>query len=170
MNLPRPRFLALAFACLLAAPLFAVGAEPPSHGFSSLEETMPYATFRKLGLDKLSPEQLEGLNAWLREHGMPGQADQAPAASGAGASTATASTASAPARAFSSRIAGKFTGWDFDTVLTLENGQRWRVLDHDPVMASPRVNPKVTLEPGMFGSWSLSVEGTPDVAHVVPVP
>lgn len=167
MNLPRLRFLA--FACLLAAPLFAAGGEPPPHGYSSLEETMPYATFRKLGLDKLSPEQLEGLNAWLREHGMPGQAGQAPAAPVAGAPTANASTTSAPARAFSSRIAGKFTGWDFDTVLTLENGQQWRVLDHDPVMASPRVNPKVTLEPGMFGSWSLSVEGTPEIAHVVPV-
>lgn len=164
MHLPRLRFLAL--ACLLAAPLFAAAAESPSHGFSSLEETMPYATFRKLGLDKLSPEQLEGLNAWLREHGMPGQA---PATPGANAPIAAAPAASAPARAFSSRIAGKFTGWDFDTVLTLENGQQWRVLDHDPVMASPRVNPKVTLEPGMFGSWSLSVEGTPEVAHVVPV-
>ncbi|GAP66634.1 hypothetical protein MBSD_n1945 [Mizugakiibacter sediminis] len=165
MHLPRLRFLAL--ACLLAAPLLAAGAEPAPHGFSSLEETMPYATFRKLGLDKLSPEQLEGLNAWLREHGMPGQA---PAAPGAGAAAANAAAASAPARAFSSRIAGKFSGWNFDTVLTLENGQKWRVLDHDPVLANPRMNPKVTLEPGMFGSWSLSVEGVTEVAHVAPVP
>ncbi|MCE5232749.1 MAG: hypothetical protein ABFC67_13055 [Mizugakiibacter sp.] len=157
MNLLRALRLPL-LACLSALPLLASAAGPAQHGFSSLEETMPYATFKEFGLDRLSPEQLKGLNAWLREHGMPDSA---------GAAAAPPAAAAAPtARAFSSRIAGKFTGWSFDTVLTLENGQQWRVLDHDPVMANPRANPKVSLEPGMLGGWTLSVEGTPGIAHV----
>lgn len=56
-----------------------------------------------------------------------------------------------------------------DSALPLENGRKWCVLDHAPVLASPGTNPEVTLEPGMLGGWTPGVEGVPEVAHVAPV-
>ncbi|NNJ64680.1 MAG: hypothetical protein HKP16_03880, partial [Xanthomonadales bacterium] len=47
-----------------AAPLQA------ADGFSSLEEQMSGKEFTEAGLDKLSQDELDALNAWIRRHSL----------------------------------------------------------------------------------------------------
>jgi hypothetical protein len=65
----------------------------------------------------------------------------------------------------SSSLRGEFRGWQNGTVFELENGQRWRVLDSD-FATKPLPSPKVTISPGLFGSWYMLVEGTSVKAKV----
>ena len=123
---------------------------------STLEERMSFKDFTRLGLDKLSPDQLRGLNEWVKSHGL----TCAPGSANAPASAAT------PDRA-TSRIDGDFTGWEKGTVLKLANGRRWEVRDDEPFVTSRETSPEVTVEKGIFG-WRLSVAGHAEMAHVIP--
>ena len=58
-----------------------------------------------------------------------------------------------------SRIVGKFNGWDGQTVFKLENGMIWVQADKDKFWVKETENPRVVIEPGMFGTWRLSIEG-----------
>ena len=135
--------------------------------FSSLEERLSFKEFTGYGLDRLTPEQLRGLNEWLRTH------------AGAGSAAATARPAAdmpavaAPAAhdsggRITSRIAGAFTGWRHESVIALQNGQRWEVRDEEPLVASREEAPRVTVERGLLDGWTLTVDGHSEVAHVVP--
>ena len=128
---------------------------------STLEERMSFKDFTRFGLDKLSPDQMRGLNEWMKAHGQ----DCAPGTSAAPAA-ASAQPAAPPDR-MKSRIAGDFSGWEQGTVLVLENGQKWEVRDDDPLIASREKSPAVTIEKGLLG-WTLSVAGHPEIAHVIP--
>ncbi len=129
-----------------------------------LQERMSYAQFKRLGLDKLTPAQLDALNAWLREHGETGPAlDAAPASSNAPRPAAPAAQGNADIHA---RIKGSFRGWDNGTVFTLDNGQRWKVSEDSQLMMRSIDNPKVTLRKGFFGSWLLSLDGTNETVRV----
>ena len=55
----------LLLACLFTA---AAGAQAQTAA-PTLEERMSQAEFRAAGLDKLSPEELASLNAWIGAHG-----------------------------------------------------------------------------------------------------
>lgn len=134
--------------------------------FSSLEEQMTGAEFKATGLEKLSPDELAALDNWLRAHSL--ATLDAPAA---GATTATA-TGSGDARGFetqkisdmdkttiTSKLVGKFSGWDGQTTFKLENGMIWQQSDKDKFYIKEIENPVVTIEPGAFSTWKLSVEG-----------
>ena len=41
----------------------------------------------------------------------------------------------------------------------LENGQRWRVVDGEYYTSTRLANPKVTVKPGLLGSWYIRIEG-----------
>jgi hypothetical protein len=58
-----------------------------------------------------------------------------------------------------SRLVGSFTGWDGQTVFTLENGMIWEQADKDKFYVKEVNNPVVTIEPGAFRTWRLSVDG-----------
>ncbi|HMM57862.1 MAG: hypothetical protein DYH18_11390 [Xanthomonadales bacterium PRO7] len=150
---------------LFALTLCALGINAHADtSFSSLDECMSYKDFVGLGLDKLTPEQRHGLDAWVRAHG----ATCAVAAAPASAPTAAANSFAKPeAKRIESRIAGEFDGWRHGTVLVLENGQRWEVRDEEPVSARLH-SPKVIIEPGLLNGWTLSVEGVGELAHVLP--
>lgn len=132
---------------------------------STLEERMSFKDFTRFGLDKLSPDQLRGLNDWMKTHGQ----NCAPVAAN-GTSVAPVAAGAAPAATpdhVTSRIAGEFAGWEKGTVLVLENGQKWEVRDDDPLVTSRENSPAVTVEKGLLG-WTLSVAGHPGIAHVIP--
>lgn len=57
-----------------------------------------------------------------------------------------------------SRYVGEFTGWDGDTVFTLENGQVWQQIESGR-MSWRATNPMITIKRGFMGSYQLSVEG-----------
>lgn len=88
---------------------------PPS---LKLGQLMRPEQIKDMGLDKLSPEEIQKLEAWLtRFAGVVTQAATgAPAAPAAGAAGA----------AVESRIDGTFEGWTGDTIFKLVNGQLWQ--------------------------------------------
>ena len=137
-----------------------------AEGFSTLEEQMTGKEFAAAGLDKLSAQELSALNAWIRAHSL-ATLDPAPAVAAAGSATTEASgdrrgfqdEDDDDRTAITSRIVGRFSGWDGQTVFKLENGMIWEQADKDKFYVKDVVNPVVNIEPGMFGRWHLSVEG-----------
>ena len=140
-----------------------------AEGFSSLEEQMNGKEYTDAGLDKLTPAELEALNNWIRSHSV-ATLDQ-PKAGSYTTSNASGDT-SGDTRGkenqiagemdrspISSRLIGTFTGWNGNTVFKLENGMIWEQDDNDKFYIGEVANPEITIEPGMFKSWRLSVDG-----------
>jgi hypothetical protein len=167
--------IALLFVSASLAPALAPGVVfGADEGFSSLEEQMTGQDFKAAGLDKLTPQELESLNGWIRRRSLATLDAPVPAAA-AGVATATedspaaADSQVADRRGFkgedeertpiSSRIVGRFSGWDGQTVFRLENGMIWAQADKDKFYMKEVENPAIVIDPGMFGSWRLSVEG-----------
>jgi hypothetical protein len=154
------RVFVLTAALAACAMMTSAHADDPS----TLEERMSYKDFTRFGLDKLSPEQLRGLNEWMRTNANGALCTPATAAAAAPGSAAPA----AASDHIVSRIAGDFRGWEKGTVLKLQNGQAWEVRDDEPLIASRESSPAVTVEKGLIGGWRLSVEGHEEIAHVIP--
>ena len=148
----------------LTLPLSVLAAE----GFSSLEEQMSGKEFTATGLNKLTPEELEALNNWIRSHSI-ATLDQPKSGSYA---IADGSEGDEDERGFrnkkdseedkspiTSRIKGSFTGWNGHTVFALENGMIWEQTDKEKIYTKAVQNPEITITPGMFGTWRLSMVG-----------
>ena len=150
---------------LLAGCLACAVASAADEGFSSLEEQMTGNEFTEAGLDKLSKSELDALNGWIRRHSL---------ATLAGSTKSLTSAVATPSpvgdqRGFknydgerttiTSRIMGKFSGWDGQTVFKLENGMIWAQSDKDKFYVKELENPVAVIEPGLFGSWKLHIEG-----------
>jgi hypothetical protein len=156
------RFLIAILASILCTSVF--GAD----GFSSLEEQMTGKEYTAAGLNKLTPEELAALNNWIRIHSV-ATLDKPKA--GSSTVAAAAGTENGDTRGFdkksddedrtpiTSRIIGSFSGWDGHAIFKLENGMIWEQDDKDKFYIREIQNPEVTIKPGMFGSWHLSVEG-----------
>ncbi len=127
-------------------------------GFSSLEERMNGQQFAGAGLEKLSPEELERLNEWLRAN-WPSDAASTPYP--AMADTRGLSEPQASRDAIVSRLKGDFNGWSSRSVFELENGMIWEAAGGSVTPLSTRTlqNPTVIIEPALLGAWLLRVEG-----------
>ena len=126
--------------------------------FSSLEEKMSAKEFREAGLDKLTPEELAALNAWL------GSRVRAPAATAAAPVEDRRGFRDADGVADDSdivtRIDGPFRGWrKLGERFVLNNGQVWEVTDAPSKFVVNLVDPVVRIEEGAFSAWYLSVDG-----------
>jgi hypothetical protein len=147
-------------AGLLAAPFLSA-----EEGFSSLEEQMTGKEFQAAGLDKLTAAELQALNNWIRGHSLATLDGAAVAGTAAVASTADdrrglkSEKEDEDRSTINSRILGAFSGWDGQTVFKLENGMIWAQVDKDKFWIKEIENPEVVIEPGLFGTWRLSVEG-----------
>lgn len=155
------RLILITLTLLLAGATYAA-----SEGFSSLEEQMTGKEFSAAGLDKLSPTELEALNQWIRRHSLATLATKgdsgAVAATTEAAETDRRGLPSDPGdddRPITTRLVGKFSGWDGQTVFKLENGMIWVQADRDKFYIKEVQNPAVTITPGMFKSWHLSIDG-----------
>jgi hypothetical protein len=159
---------------LLLVGCFACGVlSAAEEGFSSLEEQMTGKEFSEAGLDRLSQAELDALNGWIRRHSLATLATPASASASGSASTAAAAAAvedsAEDRRGFkdfegdrtpiTSRIVGNFSGWDGQTVFELENGMIWAQSDKDKFYVKELENPVAVIEPGLFGSWKLHIEG-----------
>jgi hypothetical protein len=142
----------------VSAASFAAG-----DGFSSLEEQMSGNEFSAAGLDKLTPQELDALNAWIRRHSLATLAT--PATAAAAATPDTVDRRGLPSdpgddeSPITSRVVGKFEGWDGQSVFKLENGMIWVQAGRDKFYVKEIQNPAVTITRGMFKSWYLSVDG-----------
>ncbi|PRH83454.1 hypothetical protein C6N40_02050 [Arenimonas caeni] len=127
--------------------------------FSSLEERMTEEQFKAAGLDKLSPEELARLNAFIARE-TEQVASSLPAATPAEVDNRGFSGRSGPQGEIISSISGQFSGWKgAGDRFTLDNGQVWQVTDSATRLSVNLVNPEVVIEPGAFNSWSLRVVG-----------
>lgn len=119
--------------------------------------------FSEAGLDKLSPEELAALNRWIRERSVAEyEGPQGQSASGQVSTDASAGPPpieQMPREPIRSRIVGEFGGWTGNTEFELENGMVWKQDETDRFRLQPIESPIVTINPGVFGSWRLSVEG-----------
>ena len=141
--------LCVIFACV--APVRAAREEASA----SVQDVMTPGEFKAAGLNKLSPEELQKLNAWLQ-----------------GYREVTEKTAEKKATARAekvehtkmdmlvSRVDGTFNGLTGRTVIRLEDGTVWKQANADD-----RYRPRVTDHPaavvihGVFG-YKMQVEGT----------
>ena len=151
------KFLIAFISLLVSISIFA------AEGFSSLEEQMTGNEFSAAGLDNLSQSELDSLNAWIRARSLatlatrkstaadsdnPGDDDQE-----------EESEEEQERTTITSNLVGKFSGWDGQTTFKLKNGQVWVQSDKDKFYTKEIKNPAVVIEPGMFGTWRLSIEG-----------
>lgn len=136
-------------ALILLAAAGTVAAQPQS---PTLEERMSQAEFRAAGLDKLSPEELAQLNAWLQSHG----GTQAKYVSANGKQVFYPS--SGERSLIETRITGTFTGWRGKTVFRLDNGQEWQQAESGSFSAGEMDNPAVKIKPMILGSWLMVVD------------
>jgi hypothetical protein len=129
--------------------------------FSSLEEQMKGNEFEAAGLNKLTAQELAALNKWIRSHSLATLEEGQVVSGGEGDSRGSESKAikDMPRTTINSRLVGNFTGWDGQTTFKLENGMVWQQTDKDKFYVKEISNPAVTIEPGMFKKWRLSVEG-----------
>lgn len=106
------------------------------------------ADYRAAGLDKLTPEERARLDELV--------------AARVSAQVAAGSAGGVPARAaplvLRGQIAGTLTGWEPDTVFTLTDGGRWRVVDNSRHRAAPvRRSPKAELHPLANGDYIMVI-------------
>jgi len=132
----------------------------PAFAPTRIEHQMTPEQFRAAGLDRLTPEQLANLNAWLNRK-----------------IDTVSETVAAEAKKkveddnrgffhfgsmepITGRLQGEFRGFRRGREYTLESGQVWRQVD-DAELGGVRVqDPEVTLKPAMIGNvWYMGVKG-----------
>jgi hypothetical protein len=145
----RLRTLSLVLGSILAMTAFA--ADKPV----DVRDVMTATEFHSTGLDKLTPQEMAALNAWLAAY-VQASAPAPAAAHAAAAVPAVAAPLPAPAATpapvastgiagfgqemitpeergevtrISSNIVGTFTGWTGNTLFKLANGQVWQQAD-----------------------------------------
>jgi hypothetical protein len=72
----------------------------------------------------------------------------------------------AQATAIESTIVGQFSGWRPNMRITLANGQVWRIVDDSASDLPPSRNQKVRIEPNLFGTLFLTIDGSNQSAKV----
>jgi hypothetical protein len=126
----------------------------------SIQQMMTPEEFKAAGLNKLSPEELQKLDAWLQ--GYRQVTEQA------AEKKATARASRTKMDLIVSRVDGTFNGLTGRTVIRLEDGTVWKQANADD-----RYRPKVTDHPaaavihGVFG-YKMQIEGTQEF-YVDPV-
>lgn len=147
----RPLPVLLAALLAFAAP---AQAQPP------IEQQMTPAQFKAAGLDKLSPQELANLNAWL---------DDTLEVETTKAATLAKEKVETEHRGFASfgksdpivaRIAGEFRGFARGRSWTLDNGQVWEQVDDASLAGARKSDPQVEITPSVIGNaWYMRVEG-----------
>lgn len=147
--------LPLALLVLLAAlmPLIAFAQQP-------IEREMTPAEFKAAGLDKLSPEELARLNAWL------GRKIDTVAAT---AATEAKKDVEEKNRGFFhfgsqepivAKMVGSFRGFGKGREFTLDNGHVWRQTDGTTLPGVKLESPEVRINPSLIGNaWYIAVKG-----------
>ncbi len=150
----------IAFVLLLCLSLPVVAAQKAPK-YVPIEQRLTPEQMQATGLSTLSAEQLQLLNQLLDE-------DRAQAVHAAEVQRAQDDAGKrekrTPAQTVSATVPGQVGGWAQGQMLTLDNGQRWRVMDTGVTFPRPRTDPKVTIVPGFLGAWYLRMDdSTPPI-------
>jgi hypothetical protein len=117
--------------------------------FPGIRRLMSDADFEATGLEKLSPEELKALDAWLLRY----------TAGDAELLQETNSEVRKAQEDFEvvSRIKGDFDGWSGETVFTLENGQVWEQRLNGRYRYEGPPNPEVRISRNWLGFFRLTL-------------
>lgn len=148
------RFASAALAALL---LLAPAVQAQEAAAVPIEQQMSEAEFQAAGLDRLDPEQLAKLNAWLNR-AIRSESDKA-------AELATTKIKEenrgfltfGSNEAITGRLAGEFRGFGKGRNYTLENGQVWQQQDSVELHGVRLDRPEVKIAPGALGVWYMNV-------------
>ena len=152
-------FVSLGFCVMLACIEPAGAAQPEMSG--SIKEMMSADEFKAAGLNKLSPDELQRLDAWLQ--GYRQVTEQA------AEKKATARASRTKMDLIVSRVDGAFYGLTGRTIIRLEDGTVWKQANADDRYRS-RVtdHPAAAVIHGVFG-YKMRLEGATQEFYVDPV-
>jgi hypothetical protein len=142
------KLLCLTLSLILSLTSLAIAREK---GFSSLDKVMDPSTYQRAGLPKLSKEERDVLNNFLKDYISSKQKAAADVAAAAAVDRAVKERRVRPPEIIESRIVGTYKGYGLRTVFPLANGEVWRPTNSDIVTASPVQNPAVVIYRDMFG-------------------
>ena len=153
------RLLPLLMSAALAVPALSFAADQ----YVPLQQRMSPEEFKAAGLDKLSPDELKNLDAWLSGHPK--------------VVTKTVDEAGKPvfypskekAGPVQARVQGEFVGFNGHGEFTLDNGQVWKQADSTRISCMTSTNPKVQIRRSLMGNWMMAVDGCNDTTSVVRV-
>ncbi len=162
-----PFVFALSAALLVQAPL-AYAQTAPLQG--NVEAQMSADEFRAAGLEKLTPQELAALNAWLQRKVVQETAKAVETAREEGREEVVRKNRGffdfGTNEAIESTIVGEFRGFAKGRTYTLENGQVWEQVESASLAGVRRDNPKVSIKPGMLGNWFMKIENYNTAAKV----
>jgi len=150
------------------------GSKPEQSG-KSIQELMTPDEFKAAGLDKLSEDELEHLDAWLQGYRATTEKKASAQAEEKASEEIKKATEQASKRApkvlvnrVVSRVDGTFSGLTGRTVIKLEDGTVWKQANIDD-RYHPQVtdHPLVSVSHSPFG-YKMRIEGTPEF-YVNPV-
>ena len=153
--------------CLIIGALFILGSAGPARAAEeilsgSIKEMMSPEEFKAAGLNKLSPEELEKLNAWLQGYR---EATEKVTEKKAEKKALTSFFKHEPVV---SRVDGSFAGLRGRTVIKLEDGTVWKQANiDDHAGPSPIEHPGAAVVWTGFG-YKMRIQGVPEF-YVNPV-
>lgn len=142
------RLLCLSVICLIATAALAAAADK---GFTSLDKVMDPATYQRAGLQKLSKDERQVLDDFLKDYISAKQKTAAEVAAAAAIDRAVKERKVQPPQVIESRIVGPFNGYGPRTFFHLENGQVWRPSNGEVARYTTTQNPAVVIYKDFFG-------------------
>jgi len=143
--------LMLAALCVVAPAAFA---QPP------IEQQMTPEQFKATGLDKLSPQELANLNAWLNNT-LEVETTKATKQAKEKFETENRGFLSfGKSDPIAAKIVGEFRGFAKGYHWTLDNGQVWEQVDNATLASVRKTDPQVKITPSVIGNaWYMQIEG-----------
>lgn len=152
----RTRVLAAVLALGLALPLGASAQD--AVGSPRIEQQMTSEQFRAAGLDRLTPEQLANLNAWLNRTLVVETQKAATQAKKKVEDESRGFLSFGSSEPIVSRLNGEFRGFGRGQRYVLANGQTWEQVDAASLAGVRLTDPEVRIKPSVVGNaWYLQV-------------
>ena len=152
-KMPRPLLPLALLAAFMLAPIAALAQQP-------IERDMSPQEFKAAGLDKLTPEELIKLNAWLGRKIDTVSTEAAAIAKDKVVQENRGFFNFGSSEPIVARMSGEFRGFGKGREYTLDNGQVWLQTDSAVLVGAKLDRPEVRINPSISGhSWSLAVKG-----------
>ncbi|GAB3378480.1 hypothetical protein [Lysobacter fragariae] len=140
---------------------------PTAFADKPIEQQMRPEQFKAAGLDKLSPQELANLNAWLKGTLEVETTKAAELAKDKIVQEHRGFATFGRNDPIVATLVGEFSGFGKGHVYKLDNGQEWMQTDDAKVHGVRKTNPPVRIAPSLIGNaWYMKVEGSNTMATV----
>src|SRR5262249_6772811 len=147
--------LLLALLLTFAAAPLAFAQNPE---FPGVEKAMTPEQLAATGMNKLSPSERAKLNEFIRTYTNASNKRAAEVASTTAVDRAVRQNKVQPPQVIESRMVHDYKGFNSRTIITLENGQKWKPASGDDVPHQTVPRPGVVILKDMFG-FKMYIEG-----------